>query len=186
MKRPAVKGAEVSRVMTDREREEAANKVAAFLSDRPVRRQRGGRACRSRAESDLAGAMADAKRRAESGDWEGATGRTLVGAFLLCHRMVYRFIPAEMENTPIFRSACKRAEHCYRRHFRDDPDACVEFIKWVWLRERSRQEWALRQNREVRRLHAGLVFSDGYVDDYRVHLQGARRHGGRRAQTQAG
>lgn len=168
-------------VMTSSEREEAANKVAAFLVSRSKRRPPDAR-CRSRGVSDLASAMNDAKRRAESGDWDGSTGRTMVGVFLLCHRAVYQFVPAELEKTSIFRSACKQAELCYRRHFRDNPDACVEFLKWAWLRERGRQEWARREGRDVRRLRAGLVFSDGFVDDYRVYLQGAR-HGTRRTRT---
>lgn len=158
--------------MTDGEREEAANKVAAFL-EKPRRRPADTR-CRSRGVSDLASAMNDARSRAESGDWDGSTGRTMVGVFLLCHRMVYQFIPAELESTPVFRAACKQAELCYRRHFRDNPGACVEFLKWAWLRERGRQQWASREGRDVRRLRARLVFSDGFVDDYRVYLQGAR------------
>lgn len=167
--------------MTSVERDEAADKVAAFLATKRRSPRTVDKRCRSQGVSDLASAMADAKRRAGTGDWEGATGRTLVGVFLLCHRMVYQFVPADLESTPMFRSACKQAELCYRRHFRDKPGECVEFLKWAWLRERGRQQWAQREGRDVRRLCARFVFSDSFVDDYRVHLQGAR-HGARRSQ----
>lgn len=168
-----------------RERQEAADKVAQFVdsarSPRTLSAQRPSR--RSKGMVELASSMSEAVNRIESCEWDGSTGRTFVGLFLYCHRSVYQFVPAELESTPLFRSVCKRAELCYRKHFRDDPYQCVAFIKWAWLRERKRMEWARREGREARRLRATLLFSDGFVDDYRVHLQGGASRGVKRSQT---
>jgi hypothetical protein len=162
-------------VTNEDSRRVADEKLASFLHGQPPAR-RGGQRKRTTVP-DVHVAMHDAERRASDADWTHVTGRVFVGLYALCHRVVYRVVPTELENPQLYAQACRQAELCYRRNFRDDPDACVEYVKWAWTRERGRRDWALSKGIDRNRLRPRQLFSQAFVDDYHVHLEGLRHRG---------
>lgn len=120
-------------------------------------------------------AVRDAERRAESGDWTKATGKTLVGLYALCHRMIYGVVPAELDDKVTMKIAAKMARGQLHRHFDDDVDAAVEFIKWAWEREKSRENYALANGRTRSRMGFRWQFGDAIVTDFRVDLERSKR-----------
>jgi len=146
--------------------------LAAFLTHgtrRPKADQRG------RKLSELEAAMIDAEKRSASGDWDGVGGATLVGLYAVCHRMVYGVPPADLAERASFARAAKIAAGCMHKHFADDRDAVVEFVRWSWVREEGREQWAARNGQTRNRLGFLLQFSPSLVTDYRVDQQRGSR-----------
>lgn len=152
--------------------------VAAFLdhAPRPTSKRRPRK-------SDLEAAISDAERRAASGEWEQATGRSFVGLYALCHRLVYGVLPEELAEKGALGLAAKMATTCLHVSFGDDRAAFVEFIKWTWEREKGREMWALQNGKTRSRLGVRLQFSGSLITDHRVDLQRRQkgRHRGRRS-----
>lgn len=119
-------------------------------------------------------AVDDAKRRASSGDWDGAKGATLVGLYAMCHRMVYGVLPGELEQIGVFRAASKQALRCVHELFNDDACAVAAFVRWSWEREKRRDAWAREKMIERSRLGWRAQFSRGLETDYRVAHQARR------------
>lgn len=150
------------------------DELAAFLNHAPR-----NAAPRTRTKtSDLEAAIKDADRRAATGDWETATGRSFVGLYALCHRIVYGVTPADLEEKGAFGLAAKIANTCLHTSFGDDRAAFVEFIKWTWEREKSRELWALQNGKQRSRIGVRLQFSGSLITDHRVDLE--RKRKGRR------
>lgn len=147
---------------------DAGDKLDAFLSH--TGKKRAGRS-RGKKFTPLELALRDAERRAESGEWEDATGRSLVGLYAMCHRMIYGVVPAELEDKVTMRIASKMARAQLHKHFDDDVDQAVEFIKWAWEREKSRENHAMATGRDRSRMGYRWQFSDSIVTDYRVELE---------------
>lgn len=127
---------------------------------------------RDRALTDFEVAVQGAENKARSGDWIVADGKVLVGLCAVCHKMVYGLLPLELEKQQReFRAATREASRILRVHFNNDIGAMVEFVKWVWQREKGRVEWASKQSppRERTRLGWRLSLSDSFVTDYRAY-----------------
>jgi len=92
-------------------------------------------------------AKLDAKNRAlNTGDWTDAKASTFVGLYVLCHEMIYGFVPFELKKNATFLKACKYAKDIWHQHFKDDNQLMVKFIKWSWEREKSLKEYGEKQN----------------------------------------
>lgn len=154
-------------------RGDAAASVSAFLNHAP---RVGAVAPKKRGDLELA--IADAERRAASGEWEEATGRSFVGLYALCHRIVYGVLPEDLAEKGALGLAAKMANTCLHTSFGDDRSAFVEFIKWTWDREKSRELWRLQNGKQGGRIGIRLQFSGSLITDHRVDL--ARRKKGRR------
>lgn len=113
-------------------------------------------------------AIDDAKRRASSGEWEGAKGSTLVGLYAMCHRMVYGIIPSELEEPSTFRQAAKMAATTMHELFVDDPAEVAAFIRWSWEVEKRKNTWAQSKSIDRRRLGWRAQFSRALQTDYRI------------------
>lgn len=120
-------------------------------------------------------ALDDAARRANSGDWDGASGATLVGLYAFCHRLLYTVLPEELAAVPKFNAAAKRAKAFVHDHFADDFGAAAAFIKWSWEREKRKNQWCRDNGVEARRLGWLLQFSPSLLTDWRVDA--ARKRG---------
>jgi hypothetical protein len=120
-------------------------------------------------------ALDDARRRAGSGEWEGAKGSTLVGLYALCHQLIYGIVPEELRELPAFRGAAKQAAGFVHAHFGDDYGAAAAFVKWAWEREKKKHVWALKNGATRNRMSWRLQFSASLLTDWRVERQPRRR-----------
>lgn len=147
-----------------------------FLSHGGPRRRPAQKGQREKL-TDLEVAMDDAGRRGRSGDWEDATGKTFVGMYALCFKMVYGEVPLPLtEKAEVMRGA-RIAMNCLHNHFSDDKDALVEYIKWSWSVERRKHTWALGQGFDRKPMGVGLQFAASLVQEHRIHLRSGRRRG---------
>lgn len=149
--------------------------VAASLIPLPPRAPRSSRG--DRPPSKFRAAVQSARRRARSGEWATADGESLVGLYAVCHEMVYGVLPEELEEVALFRQAARSATKLLRESFGGEVDGAVEFLKWVWEREKGRVRWAANQQPPVQRGRLGwrLGFSAAFVTDYRVAMASNRR-----------
>lgn len=120
-------------------------------------------------------ALADAKRRAASGDWDAASGATFVGLYALCHSMVYGVTPDELRNTVTMRAAARAAKNLLHSTFVDDGEQMAQFVRWCWEREKRKHEWARSRGVERLRLGVKFQFSPAMVTDYRVECASRAR-----------
>ncbi len=125
--------------------------------------------------TDLEVAMDDANRRGRSGDWDSATGKSFVGLYAICFRMVYGEAPLPMTDKGAVIHGARMATSVLHKHFEDDKDDLVEFIKWAWGREKGKHNWALGQGVDRKPMGVGLQFSTSMIQEYRVHLRSGRR-----------
>jgi hypothetical protein len=128
------------------------------------RRKRGGRAQLTPVEV----ALDDAERRAKSGEWDDASGKTLVGLYAFCHKLVYGIVPDELKELPQFRMAAKQAAGCVHNYFDDDFGFAAGFVKWAWEREKKKDLWARQNGITVKRLSWRFQFSSALVTDWKV------------------
>lgn len=108
--------------------------------------------------------LASARARAESGEWDGATGDVLLGLYAHCHEIAYRILPGELESE--WAMAAKRVRQMLGADFLGNADAMVEFIKWTWLREQRRN--GSRANQGDFRIGWRFQFSASMLTDWRV------------------
>lgn len=113
-------------------------------------------------------ALDDAKRRAASGEWEGCKGSSFVGLYAMCHRMIYGVIPDELYAIGNFRIACKSAAKMLHDSFDDDVSTMAEFVRWSWMREKRKHDWALAKGFDRNRLSWKWQFSLGLLTDFRI------------------
>lgn len=121
-------------------------------------------------------ACGEARERAERymrGDREAfddARAEHMVGLYALLHTRVYEVGPGELADAKVFLGARSAAGKMLRDEFGGRQLPMVEFIQWVWSRERQRE----RQRRGVDcqyRIGWRLQFqSRVLVTDYRVAL----------------
>jgi hypothetical protein len=150
-------------------------RIAGFLDSLPAKQPQMPKGARGRQLGLLDVAIDEAQRRAATGEWEEASGKTLVGLYALCHRIVYRVLPDELREPPQFRMAAKQAAGFVHAHFADDFSAAAAFVKWTWEREKRREIWALENGRDRNRLHWRFQFSAGLFTDYQVERKRTRR-----------
>lgn len=113
-------------------------------------------------------AVDDAKRRATSGDWEGAKGSTFIGLHALCHRMVYGIIPEELYAEGVMRAAVRNAASALHQMFGDDGHEMADFVRWTWEREKRKSTWAQANGYDRNRLMWKWQFSRSLLTDYRI------------------
>ncbi len=146
-----------------------------FLEHGKKKRKKRPRAPVGTRPTPIEEALVDARARAESGDWGGAGGSALVGLYAHCHEAVYGVCPAELDARDQFKVATRLAAQVVRSHFDGDCDAAAAFVRWTWLREKGREEWARREGKERGRVGWRLQFSAQLVTDFRVDATRKRR-----------
>lgn len=114
-------------------------------------------------------ACAEAMIRAKAEDWEDAKPKHLVGLYAVLHEQVYRVPPTELVDS--WNGAVSAARAMLDKEFEGDVFAFVEFIRWTWQRTRRRQEKAIANGEEVRRVGWALQFKHrDLLTDYRVEI----------------
>ena len=142
--------------------------IAAVTSSKKRRKQMGTSGKR------LDATIEEARMMRESGDWNEAEPRHLVGLFLELHEWCYG-VPAGEEVRKCWAGANGAARRLVAQEFGGNLLAAVEFMRWVWKREKGREQWRRENGRPVRRLTLWVATSSAVVTDYRV----ARRRGER-------
>lgn len=122
--------------------------------------------------------LEDAKQRAQSGEWSGANGTTWIGLYVLCFQMVYGQRPIDLDK-PMMAFLSRAGTGALRSHFKDNTGELVEYVKWVWDREKRRGEWAKKNGIEHRIFGARLQFAPVMIQDYMMNRQFKRERRGR-------
>ena len=168
-KRPTPSDARQTNAQPTGEKERIA--LMDFLDSGPKKAPRQAR------QSKIDMAITDAELRAQTGEWEGIPSRIFVGLYGLCHRILYGFVPDELKVTREFDKAAKMAARRLRESFDNDAEEMVEFIKWSWERQKSKEAWAINNGKNVSRLNIFAQFSPSLVSDYRkAVIDRARRN----------
>lgn len=108
----------------------------------------------------------------KSGEWEGTSARHLVALYALMHERVYGVAAAELGPKERYTS-CLRAGTLVKREFGGDYVEAVEFMRWAWTREKSREKWRRENGKDGGRIGPGLMFGGALLTDYRLAM--ARR-----------
>jgi hypothetical protein len=112
-------------------------------------------------------AIAEVTEMQESGEWEELETRHLVALYAQLHERVYGAAPVEL--VADWAPALSAARKLQRDEFGDEPSRMLEWMRWVWKREREGEKWAASEKRERRRISWRLMFMNRQlVTDYRV------------------
>ncbi len=106
------------------------------------------------------------------GEFTQAKSLHFVALYEWAHEQVYGVLPAEFSTKTTWKSAMFAASKLLKDEFAGDPTKMVDYIRWTWKREKSR-EVARRQgkNPNIGRLGWRLQFVTRHlVTDYRIDL----------------
>ncbi len=79
--------------------------------------------------------------RVERDEWPAEDGpEMLVALFCWAHNEIYG-VSCVQEVARVFRGARSAAEKLIRVEFGGDSEKAVEYMRWVWKREREREQW---------------------------------------------
>lgn len=90
--------------------------------------------------------IADVEDRIKRQDWSNVTVAMLVALYWVCHIKIYGCEPAELDSANTFTNAMKCAGKMVKEQFDGDLQKAVNFMRWVWTRERDREDWRRRNN----------------------------------------
>lgn len=116
---------------------------------------------------------------------EGAP-KHLVALYARMHRHVYGVDAEEIAGPKEHAGACSAATKMLREVFEGDFASAIDFMRWVWLRERKREEWRRANDKEPFRIGWRYQFvSRSLVTDYRhaLHRHERGREHGREARA---
>ncbi len=106
----------------------------------------------------------------QSGDFGKATGRHMVALYVECHVAVYGVEPVEITDGLTWHGAVASAQRMLDKDFGGDVEAMLDFVRWLWARER-RIEKRRRSDGDTtgRRIGWRLMFCvRSVLTDYRV------------------
>ncbi len=102
----------------------------------------------------------------ESDEWEQARPVHLVELYCLLHENVYGVEALDLRGQ-LNRQACARMVlTMLRRDFDDEVPALVDYMRWSWQREESREEWRRRNNTGRRRLTWRIQFGGELLTEF--------------------
>lgn len=108
-----------------------------------------------------------------SGDWEKVTTRHLVALYDRMHFKCYGVEAVELGPSERY-NAMMQAGGMVRREFGGSCEEAVEFMRWAWTREISREKWRRENGKDGGRIGIRLMFGGALLTDYKLHL--ARKH----------
>lgn len=94
----------------------------------------------------------EARQRAAAQDWKGATSGMLVALYWVCHVKVYGTEPSELDSAATWTKAMKAAGSLVKVQFDGDVQVAIKFMRWLWTREASREQWRKANNTGGRRI----------------------------------
>ncbi len=87
------------------------------------------------------------ERMRETKDWSAASSAHFVALYVRCHRLVYGVEPDELTMSKTYSAACRAAGLLLSKRFGGSRARFLDFLRWVWLREKGREDWR-RENPE--------------------------------------
>ena len=143
-----------------RKKDDATKRIDAFLGPTPRKRSAG---------SLRAKHIEEVRERWKRKEWDGMTPGKLVALYWLCHEEVYGVVPVEIDKTGVWETAMKVAGSMVKRHFDNDIERAITFMRWVWTRERGRERWRRENKRDGQRINWKNQFSQDYlITDWRA------------------
>lgn len=113
--------------------------------------------------------MATAKLHFKAGEWGAATSHDVVALYALFHEHVYGVVPTELVGKE-WMGAASQAKRFIREHFGESIPAVVEYMRWLWTREKEREQWRRDNGKEGGRISWRMQFSaNGNLTEYRVN-----------------
>ena len=103
-----------------------------------------------------------------SGDWTKATPIHLVATYAILHRQTYGILPGELDAKELHRARA-HATGFFVDELDSDWAKFVLFSRWVWAREKQREEWRRTNNQDFR-LSIRAFFSKNTLTDWLVTL----------------
>ena len=142
------------------EKSEATARMDAFVGKTPRKRSSG--VLRKKHIEEV-------RERMNRKDWDGMTAGKLVALYWLCHEQAYGVAPLELDRTTTWETAMKVAGSMVKRHFDDDMERAITFMRWVWTREKGREKWRRDNKRDGQRINWKNQFSQDYlITDWRA------------------
>lgn len=143
-----------------RKKDDATKRMDAFLGPTPRKRSAGTLRTKH---------IAEVRDRWKRKEWDGMTAGKLVALYWLCHEEVYGVVPAEIDKANIWATAMMAAGSMVKRHFDDDIERAITFMRWVWTREQGREKWRRENKRDGQRINWKNQFSQDYlITDWRA------------------
>ena len=115
--------------------------------------------------------LAETRVAMKTGDWTDLNSRHVFAYWAIAHELVYGVAPV---TTGAERAqAAMRMGAAIKRHFDGDVGKAADYLRWLWTRERGREEWRRREGTS-RGASLGwrMMFLSALVTEYRV--DGAR------------
>lgn len=145
--------------------QEATDRLNDFVGSDKPRRARGFDKQRR------TGIIDEVRGRMKLADWRGMSAGRLVGLYWICHEMVYGVPPGELNNTTNWRNAMLAAGKMVTVHFDGDVYRAVEFMQWVWTREKGREEYRRKTEAPGFRITWKYQFTrENLITDWRASL----------------
>lgn len=155
---------ESSKTYFDDETEDSATRLAEWAKPSAKKKSKARTICDSRWKPLLS----EARTMMLAGDWSEAYPRHFAALYAILHEKVYG-IPAT-DLTPSNRLKAAGAAMHLLAQLGNDKNEMAVFVRWVWLREQSREKWRRENNRPGGRVSWTQQFSGSYLADYRVEL----------------
>ncbi len=102
----------------------------------------------------------------ESGTWSNARPAHLVELYCLLHEKVYGVEALDLRGQLNRQAAARMVLTMMKRDFNSLAEPMVEFMRWSWQREESREEWRRRNNTGRRRLTWRMQFGGELLTEY--------------------
>ena len=148
---------------SERQRAVAAAQVASFAGDATKKR-----AFKGTSKTAIARTRAEAERMRLERSWGDAKPGHLVALYAWCHEQVYGVAPAELSGLD-WSGAAAMAAKLVRDEFGGKMAEVIEFMRWLWRREKAREKWRRDNDREGGRISWRTQFKGGAcVTDYRI------------------
>ncbi len=142
------------------EKSEANARIDSFLGKTPPKVSPGAKNRRARYIDDV---RACQKRR----DWEGMSPAKLVALYWIAHKTVYGFAPLEIDKPKPWERATMAAAAMVRRHFNGDINRAIQFMQWVWKREKYKVK-KLKEQTGTDDVGRRITWANQFSHDYLI------------------
>jgi hypothetical protein len=125
-------------------------------------------------ESNRESARKEMERIIGVDDWANCRPVHLVELYAMLHERIYGVAPEELASNRVRISAVRTIADMLRRHFTNDVERMVDFIRWCWVREEGRHNWRRKNGMELKRMNWRWQFSPSMLTDYRMAIADER------------
>lgn len=138
-----------------------------FIKRKGKKRKKSDDEGPSISNSDWKRCIGETERMMGTADWTRAVPRHFVALYAILHHSVYGIMAAEL--TPKIRAfAAGTADRMLYTHFGGNQGEFAQMMRWVWMREKDREEWRRAQKKPGGRVGWKLMFGGALLTDWRV------------------